>query len=395
MQALDRRAFVSWFSGTSVATTLFPGALWALAQQQQQNRITKEMLVQAEQLAGLTFTDPERDAMVNGLNGNLRSFEQMRTVNLPNSVAPAIQFEPLVPGLKLPTLKRPARFSTVTAPAPTNLEQVAFLPVLQLAALVRTGRVSPVALTEMYIDRLKRFGTKLEAVVTITEERALAQARTAEREIKAGRYKGLLHGIPWGAKDLLAVKGYKTTWGASPYKDQVIDDDATVVKRLDSAGAVLVAKLTLGALAQGDRWYGGMTKNPWKLDQGSSGSSAGQGSATAAGLVGFAIGTETQGSIVSPATRNGVTGLRPTFGRVPRTGAMALSWTMDKIGPMSSHRRRLCCRVRRNPGPRCAGPLDQGRAFQLGRFAAAEHDPHRLLPESIRADRQSPHETVR
>jgi Asp-tRNA(Asn)/Glu-tRNA(Gln) amidotransferase A subunit family amidase len=205
---------------------------------------------------------------------------------------------------------------------------------MKLAALVRTGRVSPVALTEMYIDRLKRFGPKLEAVVTLTDDRALAQARTAEKEIKAGKYRGPLHGIPWGAKDLLAVKGYKTTWGASPYKDQVIDENATVVKRLDAAGAILVAKLTLGALAQGDRWFGGMTRNPWKLDQGSSGSSAGPGSTTAAGLVGFSIGTETQGSIVSPSTRNGVTGLRPTFGRVPRTGAMALSWTMDKIGPM-------------------------------------------------------------
>src|SRR5262245_9682489 len=332
MDTLDRRSFVSLFSGTSLATTLFPGALWALAQEQ--NRITKEMVVQAEQLAGLTFTDPERDAMLNGLNGNLRSIEQLREVKLPNSVAPAIQFEPLVAGMKLPTLKKPARFSVTTVTAPKNVEAVAFWPVMRLAALVRTGRVSPVALTEMYIDRLKRYGGKLEAVVTLTDDRALAQARTAEQEIKAGRYKGLLHGIPWGAKDLLAVKGYKTTWGASPYKDQVIDEDATVVKRLDDAGAILVAKLTLGALAQGDRWFGGMTRNPWKLDQGSSGSSAGPGSATAAGLVGFSIGTETQGSIVSPSTRNGLTGLRPTFGRVPRTGAMALSWTMDKLGPM-------------------------------------------------------------
>ena len=332
---LDRRDFVSYFAGTGLATTLFPGALWAIAQQQQQQRITKEMLQQAEQLTGLEFTDEERQEMLNGVNTNLRNYEALRTVDLPNSVPPAIQFDPAVPGFKPPTIRRPARFTATGAVSvPKNLEEVAFWPVLKLAALVRTRQVSPVALTEMYIDRLKRHGPKLLAVVTMTEERALAQARVAEREIRAGRYKGLLHGIPWGAKDLLATRGIRTTWGAKPYENQMIDEDATVVQRLDSAGAILVAKLTLGALAQGDRWFGGMTRNPWSVEQGSSGSSAGPGSATAAGLVGFAIGTETQGSIVSPSTRNGVTGLRPTFGRVPRTGAMALSWSMDKIGPM-------------------------------------------------------------
>src|SRR5688500_17976501 len=187
----------------------------------------------------------------------------------------------------------------------------------------------------MYLDRLRRHDPQLHAVVTLTEARALAQARAADEEIARGRYRGALHGIPWGAKDLLAVKGYPTTWGAEPYRTQVIDEDAEVVKRLDAAGAVLVAKLTLGALAMGDVWFGGRTRSPWNPEQGSSGSSAGPGSATAAGLVGFAIGSETLGSISSPSTRNGVTGLRPTFGRVPRTGAMALSWTMDKLGPMT------------------------------------------------------------
>ena len=333
----DRRKFMAFFAGTGVATTLFPGALWALIQQQQQapQRITKDMLKQAEQLAGLEFTEAERDRMLQGLNGNLQTYEMLRNVPLPNSVPPAIQFDPLVPGIKLPTVQRPIRFSAPgTTTKPRNLEEVAFWPVLKLAALVRSRQVSPVALTELYIDRLKRHGPKLEAVVTMTEERALTQARKAEQEIKAGRYKGLLHGIPWGAKDLLATKGIPTTWGASPYKDQIIDEDATVVQRLDEAGAILVAKLTLGALAQGDRWYGGMTRNPWRTEAGSSGSSAGPGAATAAGLVGFAIGTETQGSIVSPSRVNGVTGLRPTFGRVPRTGAMALVWSMDKLGPM-------------------------------------------------------------
>ena len=189
-------------------------------------------------------------------------------------------------------------------------------------------------LTQMYLARLKRYDPVLRCVITLTEDRAFEQAHAADAEIRRGKYRGPLHGIPWGAKDLLAVRGYKTTWGAGPYKDQIIDADATVVRRLDAAGAVLVAKLTLGELAQGDIWFGATTKNPWKVDQGSSGSSAGPASATAAGLVGFAIGSETLGSISSPSTRCGTTGLRPTFGRVPRTGAMALSWTMDKLGPI-------------------------------------------------------------
>ncbi len=217
---------------------------------------------------------------------------------------------------------------------PANLEEVAFWPVTRLARLVESKQVSSVELTQMYLGRLKKYGPKLECVISLTEDRALEQARRADQEIAAGRYRGPLHGIPWGAKDLLAVGGYRTTWGAKPFESQVIQDDATVVRRLDEAGAVLVAKLTLGALAWGDVWYGGMTRNPWNYEQGSSGSSAGSASATAAGLVGFAIGTETWGSIVSPCTRCGTTGLRPTFGWVSRAGAMALSWSMDKIGPI-------------------------------------------------------------
>jgi len=199
---------------------------------------------------------------------------------------------------------------------------------------VRTRQISSYELTRLYLDRLDRHGPELEAVITLTEERALRQAREADREIAHGRYRGPLHGIPWGAKDLLAVDGYPTTWGARPYASQEIEGDATVVRRLDDAGAVLVAKLTLGALAMGDHWFGGRTRNPWNPEQGSSGSSAGSAAATVAGLVGFAIGSETLGSIVSPATRTGATGLRPTFGRVSRAGAMALSWSMDKLGPL-------------------------------------------------------------
>jgi Asp-tRNA(Asn)/Glu-tRNA(Gln) amidotransferase A subunit family amidase len=227
---------------------------------------------------------------------------------------------------------RMSKTARVTRPA--NLEEAAYWPVRQLAELVRTRQVKPSELTEMYLARLHRFGPTLEAVITYTDERARAQAAQADREIAAGKYRGPLHGIPWGAKDLLSTKGIRTTWGAEPYKEQMLDEDATVVQRLDAAGAILIAKLTLGALAQGDVWYGGTTRNPWNTEQGSSGSSAGPGATTAAGLVGFAIGTETLGSIMSPSSRNGVTGLRPTFGRVSRAGAMALSWSMDKIGPM-------------------------------------------------------------
>ena len=334
-RTLDRRAFVNYFTGIGLATTLLPGALWARLQQQQEDRITKQMIKEAEALAGLEFTDAEREAIVRGVNTNARGYTQLRSIELPNSVPPAVQFDPVLPGMKLPAEKRTPRYSKPSgATRPGNLEELAFAPVLRQAQLIRERKVSPVELTEMYLHRLKAHGPKLEAVVTLTEERALAQARQADADIRAGRYRGPLHGIPWGAKDLLSTKGIRTTWGAKPYENQVLDEDATVVQRLDAAGAILVAKLTLGALAQGDVWYGGRTRNPWKLDQGSSGSSAGPGAATVAGLVGFSIGSETLGSIVSPSTRVGATGLRPTFGRVPRTGAMTLSWSMDKIGPM-------------------------------------------------------------
>ena len=217
---------------------------------------------------------------------------------------------------------------------PKDLEGVAFYSVRRLAELIRTKRVSSQTLTQMYLERLRRYDPMLKFAVTLTENRALAQAKEADRDLSAGKYRGPLHGIPWGAKDLLAVKGYPTTWGAGGFENQSFDEDATVVKRLDAAGAVLIAKLTLGALAMGDKWFGGRTRNPWNSRDGSSGSSAGSGSATAAGCVGFSLGSETLGSISSPSTRCGATGLRPTFGMVPRTGAMALSWSMDKIGPI-------------------------------------------------------------
>ena len=325
---------MSYFAGAGLSSTLFPGVLWAKLANGEE--ITVETIASAEEVAGVHFDQTERELMLDGLKQQEQRIEALHKIPLPNSVSPAIVFDPVPPGRKIPMEpKRPMIRSTVALRSvPRDLEELAFLPVTELSELVRRGRVTSMQLTQMYLARLKKYDPVLKCVITLTEERALRQARAADTEIARGRYRGPLHGIPWGAKDLLAVRGYKTTWGAGPYKDQVIDADATVVQRLDAAGAVLVAKLTLGELAQGDIWFGATTRNPWKIDQGSSGSSAGPASATAAGLVGFSIGSETLGSISSPSTRCGTTGLRPTFGRVPRTGAMALSWTMDKLGPI-------------------------------------------------------------
>src|SRR5262249_26815131 len=276
--------------------------------------------------------------MLDTLNQAAKGYEDIYALHIPNSVDPALVFDPVLPGMKFETQRKPARISkapaTTSSEVPKNLEKLAFASVRDLAELVRTKKVSSVALTEMYVERIKRYDPMLKFSVTLTEERARAQAKEADRDIAAGKYRGPLHGLPWGAKDLLATKGYRTTWGAGGYENQTIDENAVVVQRLDKAGAVLIAKLTLGALAQGDVWFGGITRNPWNTNQGSSGSSAGPASATAAGCVAFSIGSETLGSISSPSTRCGCTGLRPTFGFVPRTGAMALSWTMDKLGPI-------------------------------------------------------------
>ncbi|RPH04974.1 MAG: amidase [bacterium TMED46] len=287
-----------------------------------------------ENLAGLDFTQSERDTMLQTLSVLRGKYDTLRTVELPNRIPFPLYFDPRLPGQVIPKGRENYLFQEFPTRRPDNIEDCAFFTIGQLAHLMRTQQVSSVELTEMYLDRLKRYGPELECVVTLTEDLALKQASMADEEIKRGRYLGPLHGIPYGAKDLLAVPGYKTTWGATTHKDQIIDETATIIKKLEDAGAVLVAKLTLGALAWGDVWFGGKTRNPWNMEKGSSGSSAGPGSATAAGLVGFSIGSETWGSIVSPATRNGVTGLRPTFGTVSRSGAMALSWSMDKLGPM-------------------------------------------------------------
>jgi Asp-tRNA(Asn)/Glu-tRNA(Gln) amidotransferase A subunit family amidase len=302
-------------------------------------RITKEMMHNAEKLIGIELTAAQEDMALRNVNGNLDSYEIVRKIDVPLDTEPAIVFHPALPGfhVKRAPAKIKFRFGK-NEPAPfKSVEDLAFATVPQLAELIRTKKVSSVELTKMYLGRLKKYGPKLLCVVTLTEELAMKQAQAADDELKRGKYRGPLHGIPWGAKDLFATKGIKTTWGAEPYRDQMIDYDATVVERLANAGGVLVAKLSMGALAQGARWFGGVTRNPWNPSEdrnGSSGSSAGPASATAAGLVGFSIGTETLGSIVSPSSTCGVTGLRPTYGRVSRYGAMGLSWTMDKIGPI-------------------------------------------------------------
>lgn len=332
-RGFDRRKFTTYFAGFGLAGTTLPKLLWA--EVEEKGGVSKQALIGAEKIAGLEFTDAERELMLSGVEDLRKDYEKLREVPLDNSVPPALHFQPVLPGMEFHTGSLTPRASRPQLnERPDNDAELAFLPVTELGNLLRIGAVSSEELTILYLERLKKYDTELHCVITLTEERAMAMARRADRELAQGIWRGPLHGVPWGAKDLLAVRGYPTTWGAAPFKEQVIDEDATVVQRLDDAGAVLIAKLTLGALAWGDVWYAEMTRNPWNTEQGSSGSSAGPGSATAAGLVGFSIGSETWGSIVSPATRCGVSGLRPTFGRVSRHGAMALSWSMDKLGPM-------------------------------------------------------------
>ncbi len=298
-----------------------------------------EQIRAAGRLVGLDFTDEECSQMARRLAERAGHFAALREgpfSRLANHDPPSLHFDPQLPGhAPAPAVERKYQLADASEPQrPDDLEALAFWPVSQLARLIRSRQVSSLELTEMYLARLGRHGERLECVVTLTEELALEQARRADDELARNVWRSPLHGIPWGAKDLLATKDYPTTWGATPWRDQLLDFDATVVQRLEAAGAVLVAKLTLGELANGDHWFGGMTRNPWKLEEGSSGSSAGSAAATVAGLVGFSIGSETLGSIVSPSARCGATGLRPTFGRVSRHGAMTLSWTMDKLGPI-------------------------------------------------------------
>ena len=307
-----------------------------ITQKAEEEKITILLVKQAQKIMGLDFTDIEADSMLTDLEGQRKSMLAIRKLNIPNSVSPALNFNPLPVAYQFPDKVNYFKASNeANLKLPKSKDDLAFFTVRQLAELIRTKQISSVELTRFFIERIKKYDSRLQFAITITEDRALRNAKKADAEIAAGKYKGLLHGIPFGAKDLLAVKEYKTTWGAVPYKDQNIDVDATVITKLESAGAILIAKMTLGELAMGDVWFGGKTKNPWDLNRGSSGSSAGSASAVAAGCMPFAIGSETLGSIVSPSSECGTTGLRPSFGRISKYGAMALSWSMDKLGPIT------------------------------------------------------------
>ncbi|MDP2391343.1 MAG: amidase, partial [Acidobacteriota bacterium] len=330
-----RRRFMAHFAGVGLGTTLAPGILWARMQDAGAQRVTLAMVTDALKLSGIELTEEERTALVEGANRNLTGYEAIRKLHIPPDVSPPFHFSPVVPGLTVNKTRQPFRLSSAPpVKRPANLEDVAFWPVRHLAELVRTKQVSSLELTEMYLARLHRYNPLLNNVVTFLDDYGRAEAKRADSEIAAGKYKGPLHGIPWGAKDIITVKGHPTTWGSAPFKEQVLDYDASVVEMLRDAGAVLIAKVTTGELAGGDNWFGGQTKNPWDPTQGSSGSSAGPSSATAAGCIAFGIGTETSGSILSPAARCGLAGLRPTFGRISRHGCMALSWTLDRLGPI-------------------------------------------------------------
>jgi len=348
---MDRRTWFQLIGILSLARPAYsqqrPAGDGRGQQPQQPMRVTKDQVAAALKLLGLEFQDSEMESMLRGVNQALGNYESLRKLDIPLDTEPAFCFHPGLPGRQ--PIKGPQRFETTIpksgaakapsklAPsnlAPSNLEDLAFWRVTELAPLIRSRAVSSTDLTKMYIERMKKYSPKLLCLITSTEDLAMDQAALADREIKSGHYRGPLHGIPFGLKDLFDTKGIPTTWGAEPYQNRVPDRDATVVERLRNAGAVLIAKLSMGALAQGGLWFKGMTKTPWNTEQTSSGSSAGSASSTAAGLVGFSLGTETLGSIVSPSQACGTVGLRPTYGRISRYGAMALSWTMDKIGPI-------------------------------------------------------------
>lgn len=361
----SRRSLIAACAAAGLGHTLLPGALLALvspgsalaqaspAPTETANallKITPAMIDAAAAIAGINLAPEQKEAMLEGLTSQRDDVVAIRSLKIENGTAPAFLFDPVPAGMTLDATRRPIRISPASDINPlirvlpnvnpaqagnAAAETIAFATVRELAELLRTRKLTSLDLTKLYLARLELYDPRLHFVISLTEQRALSSAAAADKELASGMYRGPLHGIPWGGKDLLAVKGYPTTWGAGGFEHQSFEYDATVVQRLDAAGAVLIAKLTMGALAQGDLWFGARTRNPWNPRQGSSGSSAGSASAVAAGCVGFALGTETLGSISSPSTRCGATGLRPTFGFVPRTGAMALSWTMDKIGPIT------------------------------------------------------------
>jgi len=330
----DRRSALAILSSLGIGSISFQRAL---AKEAEKKSVTPEMIADAEWVAGVELSETQRRIAADALARAQNGLKEFRKETLDNGLAPAFVFQPLEDKRRAtPDFQRTeVRFRDAsTIDRPKSDDELAFLPVSELSELVRTRKVSSLDLTKLYLTRLRKFDPLLKCVVSLTEDTALKQAAKADREIKAGQYRGPLHGIPWGVKDLFSMPGYRTTWGAPLHKDRMLDEKAAVIQKLEDAGAVLLAKLTTGYYAGGDEWFGGKTRNPWNPSQGSSGSSAGSGSATSAGLVGFSIGTETMGSIISPSERCGVTGLRPTFGRVSRYGCMALSWTLDKIGPI-------------------------------------------------------------
>ncbi len=292
-------------------------------------------IVNTEKMYDLHFTAPKRDSMLSQLNANLKLYQYLHSFNLANSVPLPNWFDPVLPGMSFSTVQKPIAWNMparMVMPADSN--QLAFYTIAQLSSLLRNHRITSVQLSRFFINRLKKYGDTLHCVINLTEKKAMEQARRADSAFAKGIYRSPLQGIPYGIKDLFAVKGTRTTYGTPPFKEQELDEDAFVYQQLEKAGAVLIAKLSMGELAMDDIWFGGQTKNPWNLQQGSNGSSAGSASATVAGLVPFAIGTETYGSIVAPSAVCGATGLRPTFGSVPRTGGMNLAWTSDRIGPI-------------------------------------------------------------
>ena len=334
----NRRDILKATAAAGVGSVVFARALSALAAEAGPGAVTPTMVAQAEWVAGISLSDAQRELMLKDLVQLRKDVEALRAIPLDNGVAPALVFRPdaLSPShAPVAPQRAPERLDRGPTSRPAGAADLAFLPVTRLAALLAAGEVSSVELTRLYLERIERHDAQLLAFVTPTPGLALEQARRADAERAAGRTRGPLHGVPFVAKDLLSYPGLRTTWGAGPFKDQVRAEKATAIARLEEAGGVLLGKTAVGELAWGDVWYGGTTKNPWKPTQGSSGSSAGTASSVAAGLSPYGLGTETWGSIVSPCTRCGATGLRPTFGRVSRHGAMALSWSMDKVGTIA------------------------------------------------------------
>lgn len=337
---VDRRTVLKALAVIGVGSCAYQRAV--AMQVAENGHVTAEMIAQAEWIAGLSLSEEDRRATAATVESVLSKITLLRQAEIDYFTPPAILFQPSYPETDAVSPQAADNVPLATplpglaaVDRPDSPQELAYLPVTALASLLRDRKVTSLELTRLYLERLREYDPALLCVVSLTEETALAQAEQADREIAAGHYRGPLHGIPWGAKDLISWPGYPTTWGAAPFKDQVLDLKATVARRLEEAGAVLVAKLSLGSLAWGDQWHGGMTRNPWNGAEGSSGSSAGSAAAAAAGLVGFSIGSETLGSIVSPCRRCGVTGLRPTFGRVSRHGCMPLAWSMDKLGPIA------------------------------------------------------------